>query len=152
MISLRVLRGSLFMLAEPDLSMTDHKVLEMLKDQRVRLKIATQNNPRRWSGTLRKSTLARVIQGSNAIEGFNASMDEAMAAVEDEPPPDEKTETWAALNGYRAAMTYIIQAAEDPYFEFNKQFLNSLHFMMTQYDLSSCPGKWRPGGVRVVNN
>lgn len=138
--------------AEPTLSTEDHKVLKILDNQRLRLKLATQHAPRRWSGTLRKSTLARVIQGSNAIEGFNASMDEAMAAVEDEPPPDAKTETWAAINGYRAAMTYIIQASEDPYFEFSKQFLKSLHFMMTQYDLSANPGKWRPGEVRVVNN
>ena len=137
--------------AEPTLSAKDHKVLAILKKQRVRLKISTQNNPRRWYGTLRKSTLARVIQGSNAIEGYNASMDEAMAAVEDEPPMDEKTEAWAAINGYRDAMTYIMHAAEDPYFEFNKQFLKSLHFMMTQFDLSSHPGKWRPGAVRVVN-
>ena len=137
---------------EPTLSAEDHKVLGILKNQRGSLKISTQNNPRRWYGTLRKSTLARVIQGSNAIEGYNASMDEAMAAVEDEPPMDEKTEAWAAINGYRAAMTYIIQAAEDPYFEFNKQFLKSLHFMMTQFDLSSYPGKWRPGAVRVVNH
>lgn len=138
--------------AEPALSAEDRKVLEILERQRVRLRIATQNNPRRWSGTLRKSTLARAIQGSNAIEGYNASMDEAMAAVEDEPPLDEKTETWAAINGYRAAMTYIMQAAEDPYFEFNKQLLKSLHFMMTQFDLSAHPGKWRPGDVRVVND
>ena len=137
---------------EPTLSAEDHKVLGILKNQRSFLKISTQNNPRRWYGTLRKSTLARVIQGSNAIEGYNASMDEAMAAVEDEPPMDEKTEAWAAINGYRAAMTYIIQAVEDPYFEFNKQFLKSLHFMMTQFDLSSYPGKWRPGAVRVVNH
>ena len=137
---------------EPTLSAEDRKVLEILKKQRVRLKIATQNNPRRWYGTLRKSTFARVIQGSNAIEGYNASMDEAMAAVEDESPLDEKTEAWAAINGYRAAMTYIMQAAEDPYFEFNKQFLKSLHFMMTQFDLTAHPGKWRPGSVRVVND
>ena len=138
--------------AEPALSAEDRKVLEILERQRVRLRIATQNNPRRWSGTLRKSTLARAIQGSNAIEGYHATMDEAMAAVEDEPPLDEKTETWAAINGYRAAMTYIMQAAEDPYFEFNKQLLKSLHFMMTQFDPSAHPGKWRPGEVRVVND
>ena len=138
--------------AEPTLSKEDHKVLEILEGQRRRLRIATQNNPRRWHGTLRKSTLARAIQGSNAIEGYNASMDEAMAAVEDEPPLDEKTVTWLAIGGYRAAMTYIMQAAEDSYFEFSRQFLKSLHFMMTGFDLSSRPGQWRPGAVRVVNN
>lgn len=136
---------------EPRLERADQKVLELLKAQRDRLRLATQNNPRRWHGTLRKSTFARVIQGSNAIEGFNASMDEAMAAVEDEPPIDERTETWFAINGYRAAMTYIMQAASDPYFEFSKQFLKSLHFMMTGYDMQACPGQWRPGSIYVVN-
>ena len=137
--------------AEPTLSKEDDRVLEILEGQRRRLRITTQNNPRRWHGTLRQSTLARLIQGSNAIEGYNASMDTAMAAVEDEPPLDEKTETWRAIDGYRAAMTYIIQAAEDPYFECSRQFLKSLHFMMTEFDLSSHPGQWRPGAVRVVN-
>jgi Fic family protein len=78
-------------------------------------------------------------------------MDEAMAAVEDEPPLDDRTETWLAISGYRAALTYIMQAANDNYFEFSKQFLKSLHFMMTGFDLSFYPGQWRPGAVFVVN-
>ena len=138
--------------AEPTLSREDHKVLDILEAQRRRLRIETQHNPRRWHGTLRKSTFARLIQGSNAIEGYNASMDEAMAAVEDEPPLDVKTETSLAINGYRTAMTYIMKAAEDPYFEFSKQFLKSLHFMMTEFNLKSHPGTWRPGTVQVVNH
>ena len=137
---------------EPTLSREDHKVLEILEGQKRRLRIETQHNPRRWHGALRRSMFARAIQGSNAIEGYNATMDEAMAAVEDEPPLDERTETWLAINGYRAAMTYIVRAAEDPYFEFSKQFLKSLHFMMTEFDLSSHPGTWRPGAVQVVNH
>ena len=48
-------------------------------------------------------------------------------------------------------MTCILQAAEDPYFEFSRQFLKSLHFMMTEFDLSAHPGQWRPGAVQVVN-
>lgn len=138
--------------AEPTLSREDHKVLEILEGQRRRLRIETQHNPRRWHGVLRRSMFARAIQGSNAIEGYIATMDEAMAAVADEPPLEEKTETWLAINGYRVAMTYIIRAAEDSYFEFSKQFLKSLHFMMTEFDLSSHAGTWRPGAVRVVNH
>ena len=138
--------------AEPTLSREDRKVLEILEGQRRRLRLATQHNPRRWHGTLRQSTFARLIQGSNAIEGYNATMDEAMAAVEDEPPLDEKTETLRALDGYRTAMTCIMQAAVDPYFEFSRQFLKSLHFMMTEFDLSAHPGQWRPGAARVVDS
>ena len=136
---------------EPALSSEDHKVLEALEGQRRRLRIATQNNPRRWHGALRRSTFARAIRGSNAIEGYNASIDTAMAAVEDEPVVDSKTETWLAINGYRDAMTYVMQAAQDPYFEFSGQLLKSLHFMMVGFDLSSCPGQWRPGSVYVTD-
>ena len=138
--------------AEPTLSQEDHKVLEILEGQRRRLRIETQHNPRRWHGALRRSTFARAIQGSNAIEGYNATMDDAIAAVENEPPLDERTETWLAIQGYRTAMTCIMQAAADPYFEFSKQFLKSLHFMMTEFDLNAHPGTWRPGAVQVVNH
>ena len=137
--------------AEPKLETADERVLDLILRQRERLKIHTQNNPRRWSGSLRRSTFARAIQGSNTIEGYNATMEEAIAAVEQEPPIDETTETWLAINGYRAAMTYIMQAANDPFFELGKQFLKSLHFMMTGFDLNAYPGQWRPGYVSVVN-
>lgn len=134
----------------PILQTEDLTVLGLIRKQRETLKLHTQNNPRRWMGSLRRATFARAIQGSNSIEGYNASFDEAIAAVEDEPPLDERTETWLAITGYRAALTYIIQAAEDPTFEFSKQFLKSLHFMMTGFDLKNRPGQWRIGPIYVV--
>lgn len=136
---------------EPELQDEDRRVLHLIRAQRERLRAYTQHNPRRWAGSLRRSTFARAIQGSNSIEGYVASMDEAIAAVDDEPPVDERTETWHAINGYRAALTYIMQAANDQYFEFSKQFLKSLHFMMTGFDLTAFPGQWRPGAVYVVD-
>ena len=136
---------------EPRLSPEDEAVLHLIDRQRDRLKIFTQHNPRRWFGSLRRSTFARAIQGSNSIEGYNATIDEAIAAVDDEEPTDERTETWSAITGYRDALTYILQASQDPYFELSKQFLKSLHFMMVRYDMSRFPGQWRPGVVYVVN-
>jgi Fic family protein len=135
----------------PPLQDADHAVLSLIESQRERLKFHTQGNPRRWLGSLRRSTFARAIRGSNSIEGYHATMDEVIAAVEDEPPLDERTETWHAIRGYRNAMTYIMQAAQDPYFEFSKQFLKSLQFMMIGYDMTKYPGQWRPGAIFVVN-
>lgn len=135
----------------PKLGQMDLEVLGLISGQRDRLKIYTQHSPKRWIGSLRRSTFARAIQGSNSIEGYNASIDEAIAAVEGDPPLDEKTETWLAINGYRNALTYIGQASQDPYFEFSKQFLKSLHFMMVNHDMSKHPGQWRPGPIFVVN-
>ena len=45
-----------------------------------------------------------------------------------------------------------MQASSDPYFELSKQFLKSLHFMMTEFDMNAYPGTWRPGAVQVVNH
>jgi hypothetical protein len=67
---------------EPRLTPEDEAVLQLIGQQRERLKIHTQHNPRRWFGSLRRSTFARAIQGSNSIEGYNATIDEAIAAVD----------------------------------------------------------------------
>ena len=138
--------------AEPKLTVNDEKVLDKIAKQRKQLNIYTQYNQKRWTGSLRKATLARAIRGSNSIEGYDASLDEAMAAVEEEPPLDERTETWLAINGYRSAMTYILQTAEDPTFEFGKQFLKSLHFMMLEHEINKSPGQWRQTPIFVVDD
>lgn len=135
----------------PQLQETDRAILEVIAEQRDRLRIYTQSSPKRWLGSLRRSTFARAIQGSNSIEGYHATIDDAIAVVADEPPLDERTETWLAIQGYRNALTYISQASQDRCFEFGKQFLKSLHFMMTGFDLSKHPGQWRPGPIWVVN-
>lgn len=135
----------------PTLDADDHAVLGLIERQRERLRVYTSQSPRRWIGSLRRTTFARAIRGSNSIEGYLASMDEALAAVDDDPPMDERTETWLAIKGYRDAMTYIMQAAQDPFFEFGKQFLKSLHFMMLGHDMSKSPGQWRPGSVFVIS-
>lgn len=136
---------------EPQLDADDEAVLALIADQRKKLALYTQHNPRRWTGSIRRRAFAKAIQGSNSIEGYNASLDEAIGVVEDEPI-DERTETWYALSGYRAALTYIMQAARDPDFEFNKQLLKSLHFIMVGYDMGKNPGQWRPGGISVVSS
>lgn len=134
-----------------NLTEADETVLDMIGRQKDRLRVYTQNAPKRWLGSLRRSTFARAIQGSNSIEGYNATLDDAIAVVEGEQPLDEGTETAFAIKGYRDALTYIGQASQDPYFEFSKQFLKSLHFMMLGHDISKNPGQWRPGSVAVVN-
>lgn len=137
---------------EPTLESIDHQVLKMIDRQRSRLGTFTQHNPKRWMGSIRRRTFARAIQGSNSIEGYNASMDQVIAAIEGEPPIDERNEITMAIEGYRNAMTYVMQAARDPYFDFSKQFLKSLHFMMIGFDMTKNPGQWRPGSIFVVNS
>jgi Fic family protein len=93
--------------------------------------------------------LARNIRGSNSIEGYNVTAEDAIAAVAGEGAVDAQGESWAAVKGYRDAMTYVLQLATDPHFHYNDGVLRGLHFMMTGYDLTRNPGRWRPGPIYV---
>lgn len=136
----------------PALADDDIEALALVADQRERLRHHIQQSPQRWDGSLRRAMFAKAVQGSNSIEGYQADIDTAVAAIQQEPPLDERTETWMAISGYQAAMTYIMQAAQDRYFEFSKQFLKSLHFMIAGYSMANQPGQWRGGSVFVVNS
>lgn len=105
--------------------------------------------PRRWAGSLRRLSFARALQGSNSIEGFDAALDDAAAVALGEEPLDADTETKLALAGYRDAMTYVLQLAEEPDFVHHEHLVKSLHFMMTSYSLHNRPGRWRAGSIYV---
>jgi hypothetical protein len=108
--------------------------------------------PRRWVGSVRRVLSARAIQGSNSIEGYNVSVEDALAAIEGEEPTDAGTLDWRAVSGYRRALTYVLQLAQDPGFRYTPDVIKSLHFMMTEYDLDASPGLWRPGPIWVRND
>jgi Fic family protein len=138
--------------AYPALDATDFAVLGMIQEQRNLLRFQASQNPGRWSGFLRRNTLARALQGSNSIEGYNANLAEAQAVVDDERPETLEDETLSALIGYRTAMTYVLRVHDDPYAEVNAQFIRGLHYMMRSYDLTKHPGQWRPGSIYVVRD
>ena len=106
-------------------------------------------SPKRWYGLLRRSTFARNIRGSNSIEGYNVTQEDAIAAADGEEPLDAQSEAWGAVTGYRNAMTYVLQLSGDPHFQYGEGFIRSLHYMMLSYDLPRHPGSWRPGPIYV---
>lgn len=130
------------------LTQAEKEVIGKIEDARKALKynLAT---PRRWRGLLRRNTLARAIRGSNSIEGYNVTAEDAIAAVEGEEPLSADREVWRAVTGYRSAMTFVLQLTKDPNFMYNEGFIRSLHFMMVEHDLSKNPGNWRPGTIYV---
>jgi Fic family protein len=125
------------------------QVIQKIDLLRNQLRYNLQQQPRRWTGLLSRSTFARNIQASNSIEGYNVTFDDAIAAVEGEDPIDEKSEAWMAVNGYRTALSYILQLADDPYYVHNEGTIRSLHYMMIAYDVARRPGRWRPGSIFV---
>ncbi len=135
----------------PELDTRELEVLSEIEGMRRRLRHQLIE-PRRWYGSLRRLSIARAIQGSNSIEGFDANLEDAAAVAVGEEPLDTDQETRLALKGYRDAMTFVLQLAADSDFTYDPQVLKSLHFMMTSYDLTNRPGRWRAGSVYVRND
>ncbi len=134
--------------ASSTLDAREQAVLADISDLRDKLRYAL-HEPRRWSGSLRRLSFARNIQGSNSIEGYDAGLDDVAAVALGEEPLDSSEETRQALEGYRNAMTYVIQRADDQDFECSVSLFKSLHFMMTGYSLNNRPGRWRAGPIYV---
>lgn len=135
----------------PALDEVEQAVLDEVERLRASLRLQLYE-PRRWGGSLRRLSFARNIQGSNSIEGYEAALDDAAAVALGQEPLDADAETRLALEGYRNAMTYVLQLAQEPRVEYSEQLLKSLHFMMTLYDLRNRPGRWRAGSIYVRND
>ena len=134
--------------AEPELGIAEEQVIgqivELQQSTRFRM-----HQPRMWHGWIRRMTFSHAVRGSNSIEGFNASLEDAIALDLNEDPADARKETWQALTGYRNAMTYILQLTDEPGPIHSEQLLKSLHFMMVGHDLQARPGRWRAGDIYV---
>lgn len=134
--------------AAPGLDETELEAIAQIDRlrQEVRWMVAA---PPRWFGGLRRLVFARAVQGSNSIEGYNASLEDVIAVVEDEEPLGTAMETRLALGGYRDAMTYVVQLADEDDLRIDGTLLRSLHFMTLKHDLTKRPGRWRPGHIFV---
>jgi Fic family protein len=134
----------------PAMQPIELEVLRLIDGLRDQLRRYVDPEPRRWFGTLRRMSFARAVQASNSIEGYDASLDDVIAAVDDEPTLSADEETRLALSGYRDAMTYVLQVAQDETARVDEGLLKSLHFMMLKHRLDKDPGRWRPGAIYVV--
>src|SRR5437764_14096858 len=102
----------------PPLLDAEKNVLHKIDAMRQSLRYAISTHGR-WFGVLRRATFARNIRHSNSIEGIHVSKDDALAAVENDEPLTAEKSTWQATLGYRNAMTYVLQLANDPHFSYS---------------------------------
>ncbi len=135
----------------PELGLQEDAALAKIQELRRELRYYVAE-PRRWVGYVRRVLAARAIQGSNSIEGYNVSVEDAVAAVDGDEPTAAENRDWLAVSAYRRAMTYVLQLAHDEHFDYSAALLRSLHFMMTEYSLDAGPGLWRPGPIWVRND
>jgi Fic family protein len=135
----------------PDPGPEEEAAIRTIEDIHRRLRFSVAE-PRRWVGSMRRVLAARAIQGSNSIEGYNVSVEDAIAAIDGDELSDAGRVDAQAVSGYRRAMTYVINLAKDEHFQYSASLIRSLHFMMSEHDLDAWPGRWRPGPIWVRND
>ncbi|MGH9891312.1 MAG: Fic family protein [bacterium] len=132
----------------PEITGNEPDVLAEIDEIRKKLSYALKTSTR-WTGVLRRNLTARAVQGSNSIEGYNVTFEDAVAAIEGEEPTTAAPEPWAAVVGYRNALTYVMQRSDDDHFELNEELVRALHNLMLQHDPTKNPGRWRRGPIFV---
>jgi Fic family protein len=132
----------------PALTTEDEAVLREIHRMRKELRHVLRA-PRRWEGVLRRSALARAIQGSNSIEGYQVDEDDAAAAVDGEEPISADEETFLEIQGYRQALGYVLAKGDDDYATFDATEIRAMHYMMLSHDHTKSPGRYRKGPIYV---
>jgi Fic family protein len=136
----------------PECGPEEHAAIQRIEARWRELRFYVAHDHKRWVGPVRRLLAAVANQGSNSIEGYNISTEDAIAAIQGAVEPvDSRWQDWQANLGYRRAMTYVLQLAQDNHFEYSTALLRSLQFMMVEYDLAANPGLWRPGPIWVQN-
>lgn len=135
----------------PRLDALEKEVAARVVELRERLRHEASPH-RAWYRLLERNSKARAIRASNSIEGYDVSVDDAIAGVESEEPLEADESAYLAFLGNYEAMAYVLRLADDPHFRFSIGTIRSLHFMMLKHELDKNPGTWRPGWIGVRNS
>lgn len=136
------------LVATPELSAQNLAQLERI--WLLQKELAPQlNEPKIWTGTLRRQALGRAMRYSVGIEGYGASESEANEVLLSETSPSLPQSTISALNGYRQAMGFVLAQATRENFELDQTFLRAVHFMTLNGNPVLGAGNYRSSEVFV---
>lgn len=133
---------------QPELDAHDREVLDEIHAMKREL-AAFLRVPSRWRGALRRTSRAKAIRGSNSIEGINATPDDALAVVDEQPPLSADERVVAEISAYRRVLTYVLHMIGDPDVRPDLQTIKSLHFLLLEHDLQKSPGRFRQSEIYV---
>ncbi len=121
----------------------------------------------RWTGSLARLQRAVNAQSSNAIEGHDVDLADALRVQDGRPTESAAVLDAVALEGFRDAMNYLLALARDESFAYDIGSIRALHRIMTQRyrdklvelklwgrpgHQDPCPGLWRRGSIRVTDD
>jgi Fic family protein len=150
----------------PDLTDVELALLDRIAD--VRAQVGMFVAPAyRWTGSLARLQRAVNAQSSNAIEGHNVELADALRVQDGQPTERAAALDAVALEGFRDAMNYLLALARDEPYTYDVGSIRALHRIMTERyrdklvelqllgrpgHQDPCPGLWRRGGIRVTGD
>ncbi|MFD7235312.1 Fic family protein [Streptomyces syringium] len=135
----------------PRLEPVDLEVLEKVDAMRDLLRHAVRQAPMKWTLDLRKALTASAIAASNTIEGYRVDAKDVADLMDGEREVDTSDENKAETLAYQQAMTYIQSLHDVVDFRYNKELLNSLHWMLQgHHHPLKTAGQWRSTAIRIT--
>ncbi len=103
-----------------------------------------------WTGALRRLAAAEATVGSTSIEGYGTTVADAVEILAGGHPAQTSEETARIIAAYGQAMDRVAALAEDRHFQWTRQTLLELHFLICHPQPDARPGLLRDGPVSVT--
>ena len=108
--------------------------------------------PRVWRGRTRRDLEAETVAASTAMEGVPVTADEVRRILVGDRPPGVSDETSALVEGYRDAMAYVLNRADDPHFEWHTELVLAIHHRVLAGSYAAEAGRLRTIQNRIVDS
>ncbi len=106
---------------------------------------------RTWEGRLRHDLEVESIAASTAMEGISVTANDVRRIFAHDTPRDVSAEDAAFVLGYREAMRFVLQRADDLAFRWDRGLCTNLHDRVMASRYAEGAGRFRLGGTSVID-
>lgn len=124
--------------------------LKRLKELRERLD-SRGPLPRVWLGRTRRELEAEAVAASTSMEGVSVTVDQVRRILAGDRPLSVASQDVALVEGYRDAMKFVLNRADDPQFSWQTELVLGVHYRVMAEDYSLGAGRFRQTQNRIVN-
>ena len=107
--------------------------------------------PRIWLGRTRRDLEVEAVAASTSMEGVPVTVDEVRRILAGDRPSSVAPADAALVAGYRDAMKFVLNRADDPGFAWQTELIAGIHYRVMGEDYSLGAGRFRQVQNRVVN-
>lgn len=107
--------------------------------------------PRIWLGRTRRELEAEAVAASTSMEGVSVTVDEVRRILAGDRPSSVALQDVAFVEGYRDAMKFVLNRADDSEFEWHTELILGIHYRVMGEDHSLGAGRFRQTQNRLVD-